>query len=91
MFDSGSAVGGAIAPVLVVWLYSTFGIWRPAFLLTGLFGLVWLAAWRLVYREPNTQEENGSIRMQTRASCASLLRSSKTWGIVLGKGLTDPV
>jgi ACS family hexuronate transporter-like MFS transporter len=30
IFDSGSAVGGAIAPVMVGWLYHSFGTWRPA-------------------------------------------------------------
>src|SRR5687767_10395171 len=35
IFDSGSAVGGAVAPVLVIWLYSSFGNWRPAFVITG--------------------------------------------------------
>src|SRR6202043_3247527 len=49
IFDSGSAVGGAIAPVLVIWLYSAFGSWRPAFVITGLLGMAWLVAWRLVY------------------------------------------
>ena len=49
IFDSGSAVGGAIAPVMVVWLYNSFGSWRPAFVITGLLGLVWLIVWRRVY------------------------------------------
>src|SRR5689334_13912676 len=34
LFDSGSSVGGAIAPFLVIYLYKFFGSWRPAFLLT---------------------------------------------------------
>src|SRR5262249_49956209 len=33
LFDSGSAIGGAVAPALVVWLFHTFGSWRPAFLI----------------------------------------------------------
>ena len=31
LFDSGSAIGGAVAPALVVWLFHVFGTWRPAF------------------------------------------------------------
>src|ERR1700681_334591 len=42
IFDSGSAVGGAIAPVMVIWLYQSFGSWRPAFVITGLLGMAWL-------------------------------------------------
>src|SRR5205085_81234 len=52
LFDSGSAVGGAIAPVLVLYLYRTFGSWRPAFAVPGVLGLIWLVVWRRVYRRP---------------------------------------
>ena len=38
LFDSGSAIGGAVAPALVVWLFHMFGTWRPAFLITGRAG-----------------------------------------------------
>src|SRR6478609_2718379 len=50
LFDSGSAIGGAVAPSLVVWLFHVFGTWRPAFLITGALGFLWLAAWMAVYR-----------------------------------------
>ena len=43
LFDSGSAIGGAVAPALVVWLFHAFGTWRPAFLITGVLGFLWLA------------------------------------------------
>src|SRR5713226_6315634 len=52
LFDSGSSVGGAIAPLLVLWLYHTFGTWRPAFILTGALGMAWLWLFRRVYRSP---------------------------------------
>jgi len=89
MYDSGSAVGGAVAPVMVVWLYSTFGSWRPAFVITGLLGFAWVAAWRVVYRSPapiGKAADAGPAHSWT-----SLLRRRETWGIVLGKALTDPV
>ena len=52
MFDSGSAIGGSVAPFLVLALYRWFGTWRPAFLVTGCLGFLWLVAWRLLYRTP---------------------------------------
>src|SRR5262249_27211787 len=52
LFDSGSAIGGAVAPALVVWLFHAFGTWRPAFLITGALGFLWLAAWMAMYRRP---------------------------------------
>ena len=54
LFDSGSSIGGAIAPLLVIGLYKYFGGWRPAFVITGTLGFLWLAAWRLLYHPPET-------------------------------------
>ena len=90
IFDSGSAVGGAIAPVMVIWLYSSFGSWRPAFVITGLLGFAWLTVWRLVYRSPAVLAKGDEAKVPAD-SWASLLRRKETWGIVLGKALTDPV
>ncbi len=52
LFDSGSAIGAAVAPVLVVWLFHVFGTWRPAFLITGALGFLWLLAWMATYHRP---------------------------------------
>ncbi|HKQ53098.1 MAG TPA: MFS transporter [Pyrinomonadaceae bacterium] len=54
LFDSGSSIGGAIAPLLVLGLYKYFGGWRPAFLIIGMLGFLWLIAWRLLYHPPET-------------------------------------
>jgi ACS family hexuronate transporter-like MFS transporter len=104
LFDSGSSIGGLIAPFLVLWLYHAFGTWRPAFVITGLLGFCWLIVFRLVYRLP---EEHPRISREERAMIladresgsapasvpgyASVLSHRQTWGIVIGKALTDPV
>src|SRR5215472_6626432 len=72
MFDSGSSVGGAVAPFLVVFLFHTFGSWRPAFLVTGSLGFLWLVAWRAFYRVPEkhpriTPEELSYIQRGRKA------------------------
>ena len=54
LFDSGSSIGGAIAPLLVVGLYHFFGGWRPAFVITGTLGFLWLGAWRMLYHPPES-------------------------------------
>jgi ACS family hexuronate transporter-like MFS transporter len=105
LFDSGSAVGAAVAPALVVWLYHTFGSWRPVFLLTGCLGLLWVLAWSRLYqpldRHPRLRQEERRYILADRdeeqaaaqpdGSWLQLLAQRRTWGIVLGRTLTDPV
>ena len=64
LFDSGSSIGAAIAPSLVIWLYHSFGDWRPAFLITGTLGFFWLIVWRIMYHRP---EEHPRISQEERA------------------------
>src|SRR5215472_16830564 len=45
LFDSGSSIGGAIAPFMVLPIYARWG-WRPAFMIPGTLGFLWLIAWR---------------------------------------------
>jgi MFS transporter, ACS family, hexuronate transporter len=52
LFDSGSSIGGAIAPILVFGVYHTFGSWRPAFIVTGALGFLWLLLFRRLYHRP---------------------------------------
>jgi MFS transporter, ACS family, aldohexuronate transporter len=52
LFDSGSSVGAAVAPALVLFLVTYFGGWRPAFVLTGVLGFLWVAVWRRHYHSP---------------------------------------
>jgi ACS family hexuronate transporter-like MFS transporter len=54
LFDSGSSIGGAIAPLLVIGLYKYFGGWRPAFIITGTLGFLWLGVWRMLYHPPES-------------------------------------
>ena len=106
LFDSGSAVGGAIAPVLVYQIYRYWGDWRPAFLVTGLLGLLWIPLFRWLYHPPEehprlSREEREYILKgrgdtsetgsQEAAPYRTLLKIPQTWGIVAAKSLTDPV
>jgi ACS family hexuronate transporter-like MFS transporter len=107
LFDSGSSVGAAIAPWLVLSLYAAFGSWRPAFIVTGALGFVWLALFLAIYRRPEahpwiTDEEREMLRRDKEVDAAeqatgvalpyaTLLRLPQTWGYVLSKTFTDPV
>jgi ACS family hexuronate transporter-like MFS transporter len=105
IFDSGSSVGGALAAVVVPWVAIALG-WRYAFALSGILGFFWLALWLRVYyplsQHPGlTKEEKALIESGRDTATVSarsgagrwltLLRDSNTWGIVLGRSLTDPI
>src|SRR6266851_4355672 len=51
LFDSGSSIGGAIAPFIILPIYFRWG-WRPAFVIPGLLGFLWLSVWRRMYYLP---------------------------------------
>ena len=43
-----------MAPALVLLLMAHFGGWRPAFVIIGLLGFLWLILWRRSYHPPET-------------------------------------
>jgi ACS family hexuronate transporter-like MFS transporter len=105
MFDSGSSIGGAIAPFAALYAYRVFGTWRPVFLLTGSLGFLWIIAWRWLYRPPDQHPRLGAQEMahirqgqtweaqtspEAGVTWRKLLRYRQTWGIVLGRFLLDP-
>src|SRR5712692_589247 len=104
LYDSGSSVGGAIAPFLILPVYLRWG-WRVAFVIPGLLGFLWLIAWRLMYYLPQehariSDAERQMIladRPETERDEKSLprwrdlLKLPQTWGVIVSKGLTDPV
>lgn len=47
IFNSGAAVGAVLTPLVVPLLTVRYG-WRTAFVVTGVLGFVWVAAWLLV-------------------------------------------
>ncbi len=94
IFDSGSSVGGALAPFIVLGIYSHFGSWRPAFLITSALGLAWVLVWRAFYHPPETHPrlspEEREMVLQSRAeearTEAQAVRSSgsrASWGELL--------
>jgi MFS transporter, ACS family, aldohexuronate transporter len=104
-FDSGSSIGGAIAPFLILPIYYRWG-WRPAFAIPGFLGFLWLLVWRRMYFPPQehplvTDSEREMILAEQSADLAihntqrtrwiDLLKLPQTWGTIISKALTDPV
>ncbi|MBP7141651.1 MAG: MFS transporter [Opitutaceae bacterium] len=102
IFNSGSAIGAALAAPLVSWIALTWG-WRSAFLVGGGLGVLWVVAWVLFYRSPQehprlSAEELAWIRSedqenesQSPPAVRRLLRMKETWGCILARALTDPI
>jgi len=87
LFDSGTSIGGALAPFLVLYAYKLSGTWRPPFVLTGCLGLIWVVVWVRFYRAPHRPM---GAPTEPRARWRDLLRYRQTWGIILGRFLLDP-
>jgi ACS family hexuronate transporter-like MFS transporter len=104
LYDSGSSIGGAIAPFLILPLYLRWG-WRVAFVIPGLLGFLWLIAWRKMYFLPQEHlrisDAERQLILADRPEAEAvrkplprwrdLLKLPQTWGVIVSKGLTDPV
>ncbi len=103
IFNAGSNVGAIITAIIVPWITITWG-WREAFVVTGLFGFVWLIFWWPMYRHPAehprlSAEELHYIRdgqeaestTLPRVGWRTLLTRRQTWTFIVGKFLTDGV
>jgi len=103
-FDSGSSVGGAIAPFIVLSIYFRWG-WRPAIVLPGLLGFLWILVWRKVYdspdRHPRISEAERNLLAKDKDDLATsvgpqprwstLLKFPQAWGTIVARSFTDPV
>jgi ACS family hexuronate transporter-like MFS transporter len=103
-FDSGSSIGGAIAPFIVLPIYFHWG-WRPAIAIPGLLGFLWILVWRKVYYPPEdhpriSDAERNMLAEDKRDLASSsgsslrwqdLLKFPQTWGTIVARSFTDPV
>jgi len=106
LFDSGSSIGGAIAPFIILPIYVRWG-WRPAFMVPGALGFLWLIGWRWLYYPPEVHPRISPREFEMIAAdksdpgsreasnspmgLGSLLKLPQTWGVIIAKGFTDPV
>lgn len=100
LFNAGANVGAIITPLLVPALVLMFD-WRMAFYLTGIFGIVWLIAWWVIYRHPTEHTRVSAAELawiqQDPAdpvepiAWTRLIGKRETWAYALGKFLIDPI
>jgi ACS family hexuronate transporter-like MFS transporter len=103
-FDSGSSVGGAIAPFIVLFIYFHWG-WRPAIAIPGVLGFFWILVWRHIYHPPESHplisDAERNMLAQDKSDLATtsgsrprwrdLLKFPQTWGTIVARSFTDPV
>jgi len=105
-FDTGSSIGGAIAPFIVLPIYFRWG-WRPAVMIPGALGFFWLIAWRRLYHPPEQHPRISPAELEMivadkrdsdaeqlgkkRPRWRDLLKFPQTWGSIVAKAFTDPV
>ncbi|MDO9709813.1 MFS transporter [Paracraurococcus lichenis] len=100
VFNSGSNIGGLLAPLIAAFVTATWG-WQAAFYVSGAVGLLWLVFWLGLYRAPEvhpdvTPEELAYIRSDPeppveRVPWTALLAYAGTWTYIVGGVLTNPV
>ncbi|MBB4153378.1 ACS family hexuronate transporter-like MFS transporter [Sphingomonas jinjuensis] len=100
LFNAGANIGAIVTPLLVPFLVLTFN-WRVAFYVTGIFGVLWLAAWLMIYRSPEhhkrvTAAERAYISQDPAdpvepLSWGRVATYRETWAYALGKFCIDPI
>jgi MFS transporter, ACS family, hexuronate transporter len=63
IFNSGSNIGAILAPLSVPIIADNLG-WQWAFIITGMFGFVWLVLWFLYYEVPRKQKRLSEQELQ---------------------------
>jgi len=100
LFNAGANIGAIVTPLLVPALVLAFD-WRVAFYVTGVFGVLWLIAWRILYRHPDqhprvSAAELAYIRQDPADPVEPLAWRTvatyrETWAYALGKFCIDPI
>ena len=101
IFNSGANVGAVLAPLIVPWVTLHYG-WRAAFLVTGIFSLLWITWWARYYRKPADHPtltgaelrhiyQEAAVQMGPTVPWARLLGYRQTWAFSIAKFLTDPI
>jgi len=102
VFNSGTAVGAAVAAPVVAWITLGFG-WRYAFVVGAALSAAWTVLWLLVYRAPRQHPWLGKAELELieegpgpaappgPVPIRGLLRLPETWGCILARMLTDPI
>jgi len=104
ILNMGSGLGNMIAPLAVTFIVIHYS-WRAAFLVSGVLGLAWVAAWVLFYRPPEkhpllSASELAHIRSGAEAAAPAetvtkvgwkvVARQREFWALAAARFLSEP-
>ncbi|HEV8407747.1 MAG TPA: MFS transporter [Sphingomicrobium sp.] len=100
IFNAGANLGAIVTPMIVPVIAIVMG-WRSAFIVTGLFNIVWIVAWLLFYRRPREHPnltpaelayiQSDRIEEQRPVAWRRLLGARQAWAYMSGRFLIDPI
>ena len=100
LVNAAASAGAIVAPPLIALLYNNFG-WRPAFVITGSLGFVWLIWWLRWYYSPAkhpriTEKEltlTGADRPASRKklNLGHVIAIRQTWALLFSRVFADPM
>ncbi|TPG49900.1 MFS transporter [Roseomonas nepalensis] len=100
VFNSGSNIGGLLAPLIAAFVTAHFG-WQAAFYVTGFVGILWVVFWLVAYRAPEEHPKVSAAELAyiqsdpdvplKRVPWVELFRYPGTWVYIVGGVLTNPV
>ncbi len=91
IFNSGTALGAMIAPLIVTFLTLRYS-WRSPFIVTGLLGFVWIAVWLAATRAvaPKLKSSNMHTRDAPRI-LLGILRERSFWSLAISAVIVNGV
>ena len=93
IFNSGPSISSILGPPIIVAIALTWG-WRWTFFTFGSIGFVLVLVWIFIYKSPDGREDAAPDKRATSGAGYSwrrLMSQRESYGIMVGKFLTDPV
>jgi ACS family hexuronate transporter-like MFS transporter len=87
VFNSGSVIGTAVAPPMIVFLLERYGF-HVAFLAPALLGFLWVPLWWLLQTREDRRKADA---VASQVSIGRLLAQSSTWAVMLCRLFIGPV
>ncbi|MBK8504954.1 MAG: MFS transporter [Saprospiraceae bacterium] len=91
----GAALGAVVAPPLCVYLIAYVG-WRGVFVITGVFGFVWVVVWWLFTKDRSTYGnreevvEGAATKFEVR-DIVNILAIKEVWIFIIIRFVLDPI